>query len=67
MFVRHVHQCKMQLYACGAVHVAGMLLGQRCFERQVEICLDEVVSYVCAGLALFCIRVMSSSWLLFSS
>lgn len=29
----HVHVCKaceMQLHACRAVHVAGMLLGQRC-------------------------------------
>lgn len=29
----HVHVCKaceMRLHACGAVHVAGMLLGQQC-------------------------------------
>lgn len=51
MFVRHVHmhQCETQLRACGAVPVAGMLLGQGCFERQVEICLHEVVSSLCAG------------------
>lgn len=38
---RHVHmqQCKMQLCVCVAVHTAGMLLGQVCFERQVEVCL----------------------------
>lgn len=39
----------MQLHACGAVHVAGMLLGQGCFERQMEMCLHEIVPYVCAG------------------
>lgn len=45
----HMYQCKMQLHACGAVQVAGMLLGQGCFEKQVEMCLHEVVSCVCAG------------------
>lgn len=49
MFVRHahMHRCKMQLHACGAVHVAGMLLGQGCFERQVEMCVHEAVPCVC--------------------
>lgn len=48
----HAHQCK---YSCVHMGLSSWQAGQqagrqvKCVLRQVEVCLHEVVPYVCAG------------------